>query len=106
MQKAGYFCSFLTVSAVIVCGIVVVAIMVKRKTFFDTEWRVKATLIAYALGGIMICSYFVITKLVTYKANVAISVVMLAACSWSSVHWQVTVYYLRTACLLRVSLDQ
>ena len=60
LAKACYISSFAAILTVIVCSIIVTAIMVKHGTFCARDWRVKTILMAYPIGGVVVCIYIFI----------------------------------------------
>ena len=103
LAKASYITSFAAIFTVIVCSIIVTAIMVKHGTFCAREWRVKTILTAYLVGGVCFCIYFFISRIL--ETEDGMGVIVTTACAWTSVHLQVTVYYLRTAYLLKTTFS-
>ena len=77
--------------------------MIKHKTFQSSEWRVKLSLLAYVVLGTAFFFWLFITKVWNYEEFAEQSLYSLTICTWTAVHWQFDVYYLRTACLLKVA---
>ena len=102
MEKAWSFTASITITIVTVCAIILIALMIKHKTFCDIEWRVKVVMLTYAFCTPTFGLWLVFTKIIDYEGTELLNVYAGAICVWTCIHWQSTVYYLRTACLLKV----
>ena len=80
--------------------------MLKHRTFCDTNWRVKTVMVAYPFCAMTLFIYSLVTRIFKGKVGHTPGVFIFIPCAWVLVHWEVTVYYLRTACLLKISFNQ
>ena len=101
--KVCYAICLLTCLIVGFCGSIVLSIMIKRKLFSQTGWRVKAVLMAYPSFIFPFCLSCALVASGYLSMNYAYDAFMCIASAWMCTHWQVTVYYLKTAFLLQVS---
>ena len=104
--KACYILSCLAYLIVIAYSIIIMSIMIKHRTFCDTNWRVKTVLVAYPFCAMTLFIYSLVTRIFKGKVDHTPGVFIFIPCAWVLVHWEVTVYYLRTACLLKTSFNQ
>ena len=105
LSKVCYILSCVAILIVVATSLFVFAVMIKHRTLCDTDWRVKTVLMAYPLFGMLLCAFVVISNVFKVEIENTLDVFMSIACVWTCVHWQVTIYYLRTACLLKVSFN-
>ena len=104
--KVVYIVCCLTYMVVVTNSIYVLTIMIKHRTICDTDWRVKIVIAVYPLGAMLLCIYTFISRIWGAEINKAPIIFVGTACAWICVHWAVSIYYSRTARLLKVSFNQ
>ena len=67
--KACYIISCLAYLVVTANSILVMTIMIKHRTFCDTDWRVKTVLVAYPLFATFFCLNTLISRIFKFEID-------------------------------------